>query len=199
MCGWSKDLHQFLTLPVVQFVQTRGLWPRVNFPSLACKTVRPCAQQRNCLSCYVHQNDTFAAESRNKKPGRKKGPENVCSATAASECCRYELPLPAAKYNMWPNRGRKWERGAITARGKELGRNPGVTFLSQPSWNKGSGSQPSRSFPLLRWRSVYYTCRIVSRISLLTLLWQMCSEKGNRADIEHLFRQIKPLCPLGAL
>lgn len=60
-------------------------------------------------------------------------------------------------------------------------------------------SQPSRSFPLLRCRSVYYTCRIVSRISLLTLLWQMCSEKGNRADIEHLFRQIKPLCPLGAL
>lgn len=124
MCGWSKDLHQFLTLSVGQF---------------------------------VHQNDTFAAESRNKKPGRKKDPENVCSATAASECCRYELPLPAAKYNMWPNRGRKWERGAITARGKEQGRNPGVTFLSQPSWNKGSGcfsavplfSSPPLPFSLL--------------------------------------------------
>lgn len=42
-----------------------------------------------------------AAETHDEDPEqkKKKGPGNVCLATA-SECCRYELPLLAAKYNM---------------------------------------------------------------------------------------------------
>lgn len=116
------------------------------FPVLRVKPQDYAREKRNCVPCWMHWNDTVAAESHDQNPEqiiiiKKTSPRLFVLATAAtSECCCYWVFRSRQPSATCDRAAAGSGSAALSQRqGKEQGRNPGVTFLSQPSWNKGSG------------------------------------------------------------